>query len=283
MQAAKTPHRNESLSALARVNDQVCFVLFLDSHVGPEFQRLALDRPTDFTPTVFPDNAFAERIYVPVERLPKFRAEQVVTVLGVSFAFAVEQLILYIETVIRHWSVVNGVSSQVTEPIDDCLKNSVTKIAKHAIEPNLIKTIKYLRLRRNHVIHASSVLTSELVKTLKYDGPALQKFWQSKTTISEIDFSSDTVRMFTANETISLIKLARICVEEIDNFVAKELDAERILRLLDRELLTHRPELKARSPVVAGKRIRKIKKRALELYALRATPTEVAHVLRISI
>ena len=78
MQATKTPHRNESLSSLTRANDQVCFVLFLDSHVGPELQELAADRLADFIPTVFPDNAFAERIYVSVGRLPEFRSEQVV-------------------------------------------------------------------------------------------------------------------------------------------------------------------------------------------------------------
>jgi len=283
MQAAKTPHRNESLNALARVNDQLCFVLFLDSHVAPELQQLAVARPTDFTPTVFPHNAFAERIYVPVGRLPEFRSEQVVTALGVSFAFAVEQLLLYIETAIRHWAEVNGASAQITEPIDACLQACVAKGAKHPIEPNLIKTIKYLRLRRNHVIHAASELTPELVKTLKYDGPVLQKFWESRTTIPAVDFSSDTVRTFTADETISLIKLVRICVEEIDGFLARKLQGERVIRLLDRDLLDRQPELKARGPAIAGRRVRKIKKLAFELYALRATPMEVAHVLGVAI
>ena len=205
IRATKTPHRKESLNALARLNDQVCFVLFIDSHVGPELQQLATDRPAEFTPAVFPHNPFAERIYVPIGHLPKFRSEQVVTALGVSFAFAVEQLLLYIESAIRHWMQINGTPCQITEPIDACLQTCAAKSAKHAIGSNLFKTVKYLRLRRNHVIHAASQLTSELEKTLKYDGPVLQQYWESKTTIPAVDFSSETVRTFTADETISLI------------------------------------------------------------------------------
>jgi len=283
MLATKMPHRNELLSALARVNDQVCFVLFLDSHVGPELQQLAADRPRDFTPTVFPNNMFAERIYVPVGRLPQFRSEQLITSLGVSFAFAVEQLLLYIEIAIRHWVEVNGITCQITEPIDACLQSCVVKGAKKAIDSNLIKTVKYLRLRRNHVIHAASELTAEFVKSLKYDGPVLQKHWGAKTTIQAVDFSSDAVRTFTADETISLIKLVRICVEEIDNFLAGELEGEQVLKLLERDLLDRQPELKAKGPAIAARRVRKVKKRAFELYALSAKTLEVAHVLGVAI
>jgi hypothetical protein len=283
MQAMKTPHRSESLSALARVNDQVCFMLFLDSHVGPQLQELAASRPGDFTPTVFPNNSFAERIYVPVGKLPQFRSEQLVTTLGVSFAFAVEQLLLYVETAIRHWVEVNGISYKLTEPIDACLQACVDKEAKKVIEPNLIKTVKYLRLRRNHVIHAASALTAEFVKTLKYDGPVLQNHWKSKTTIPAVDFSSEAVRTFTADETISLIKLVRICVEEIDKFLAGELEGAQILKLLERDILRHHPELKVKGLAIAARRVRKVKKRAFELYALRAKTIEVAHVLDVAI
>lgn len=283
MLATKTPLRNESLGVLARVNDQVCFVLFLDSYVGPELQHLAQVRSTDFTPTVFPHNAFAERIYVPVGKLPQFRSEQVVTALGVSFAFAVEQLLLYIGKAIRHWGEVNGSSCHVTEPIDACLQNCATIGAKQVIESNLIKTVKYLRLRRNHVIHAASDVTSELVKMLKYDGSVLQKHWQSKTTIPGVDFSSEAVRTFTADETISLIKLVRICVEEIDEFLARELKGECVLKLLERDLLARQPELKVKGRAIELRRVRKVKKRAFELYALRATSTEVAHILGVAI
>lgn len=283
MQATKTPHRSESLSALARVNDQVCFMLFLDSHVGPELQQLAVDKPNDFTPTVFPSNPFAVRINVPVGRLPQFRNEQLVTALGVSFAFAVEQLLLYIENAIRHWAEVNGLSCQITEPIDDCLESFVVKVAQKSFGKNLVKTIKYLRLRRNHVIHSASELSAELVKTLKYDGPKLQKHWEAESTIPGLNFSSEAVRTFSADETISLIKLVRICVEEVDNFFAGELKGEQVLRLLERDLLVRQPELKANGPVIAARRVRKVKKRAFEMYALRAKTNEVALALGIAI
>ncbi|MFC7518465.1 hypothetical protein ACFQUU_25980 [Herbaspirillum sp. GCM10030257] len=159
----------------------------------------------------------------------------------------------------------------------------MVKEANKAIESNLIRTVKYLRLRRNHIIHAASELTAEFVKTLKYDGPALQKHLEAKTTIPAVDFSSEAVRTFTADETISLIKLVRICVEEIDNFLAGELEVEQVLKLLEQDLLDRHPELKAKGPAIAARRVRKVKKRAFELYALRAKTMEVAHVLGVAI
>ncbi|MDP2450134.1 MAG: hypothetical protein Q8M93_01585 [Polaromonas sp.] len=283
MQANKTPHRNAFLNALAQVNDQVCFVLFLDFQIGPELQDLADKQAAEYTPTVFPENPFAERIYVSMGKLLTFRSAQVQTALGVSFAFAVEQLLLYIETSIRHWSEINGVVCQFTEPIDACLQSWALKNANGKIDANLIKTVKYLRLRRNHVIHNASELTSELTKTLKYDGPSLQKSWEFRTTIPGLDFSSGATRVFSADETISLIKLVRICVEEIDAFLAKELDGASVLKWLDKDLLTRQPELRAEGAAIITRRVRKVKKRVLEMYALVATPTEVAHVLGVAI
>lgn len=138
-------------------------------------------------------------------------------------------------------------------------------------------------LYRNDFFHSASELTSEFAKTLKYDGPVLQKHWKPKTTVPAVDFSSQAVRTFTADETISSIKLVRICVEEIDAFLARGLEGERVLKLLERDLLARQPELTAKGPAIAARRVRKVKKRALELYVLRATPTEVAHVLGVAI
>ncbi|AJK45381.1 hypothetical protein [Burkholderia plantarii] len=283
MRATKTPYRNEFLNALAQVNDQMCFVLFLDSYVGPDLQRLAADRPTQYTPEVFPENPFAKRIRVNMGKLLTFRSAQVVTALGVSFAFSVEQLLLYVESTIRHWAQINGVACQMTDPIDACLSDCAAKNAKGKIEKNLIRTVKYLRLRRNHVIHAASEPSSELVKSLRFDGPKLQKYWESRTTIPGVNFSSEAVREFSPDETIALIKLVRICVEDIDEFLAKELDIKRVLAWLDKDLLARHPELRAKGATIAARRVRKIKKRVYELYSLRATSSDIAQVLGVAI
>lgn len=283
MQANKTPHRNKFLNALAQVNDQMCFVLFLDSHVGPELQQYAISRPTEYTPAVFPKNPFAQRIRVNMSKLLTFRGDQVVTALGVSYAFSVEQLLLHIESAMQHCAQINDVTCQITEPIDACLHNYSAKNAKETIDSNLVKTVKYLRLRRNHVIHTASEPSSELKKTLKYDGPVLQKYWESRTKIPGINFSSEAVRSFSSDEAISLIKLVRICVEEIDEFLAKELDGRSVLKWVDKDLLSHQPELRAKGPAIVERRVRKVRKKVFELYALHATSTEIAHALGVAI
>jgi hypothetical protein len=283
MRATKTPFRKNHLEALAQVNDQICFVLFLDAHVGPELQQLAAERPAEYTPVVFPENPFAERIYVSMDKLVRFRNAQVITSLGVSFSFAVEQLLLYIESTMRHWVEINGVAFKIDEPIDACLNDRAARYAEVTVDSKLIKTVKYLRLRRNHVIHAASEPSAELVKTLKYDGPILQNHWEAKTTVAGVNFSSDAVRTFSADETISLVKVMRICIEELDDFLSKELNAASLLKSLDSDLLRRQGELKNKGPVIAARRVRKVKKRAFELYGLTATAEDVAHIIDVAL
>lgn len=92
----KTPLRSVHLRALASVNDQLCLTLFMHEDVAGHWLELAARLPTEFTSAVFPNNEFADRIHVPMTRLLSLREAQLNASLGVSFAFAVEQLLLLI-------------------------------------------------------------------------------------------------------------------------------------------------------------------------------------------
>jgi hypothetical protein len=43
---------------------------------------------------------------------------------------------------------------------------------------------------------------------------------------------------------VNRIKPVRICMDEIDSFLARELESEQVLKLLERDLLERQPELK---------------------------------------
>lgn len=274
----KTPIRNVHMRALASVNDQLCLTLFMHEDVAARWQELATLRPTEFTSEVFPDNEFAERIHVPMTSLLSFRDAQLNTSLGVSFAFAVEQLLLFIEAVLRHWGDIAETPITLADPIDETLKQH---LVTHTvpIEPLLLRTVKYLRLRRNHVIHGATELSSEYSKLLKHDAPGLQRFWEARSSIPGLIFGDKSPTTFSPSETITLVKLVRVCLEEIDTSVAGLLRPNWIFRSINAGLLKDRHELRVRNPVVVGRRIRKIKHHSGSMYGLHVQASDIASAL----
>ena len=274
----KTPIRNVHMRALASVNDQLCLTLFMHEDVAARWQELATLRPTEFTSEVFPDNEFAERIHVPMTSLLSFRDAQLNTSLGVSFAFAVEQLLLFIEAVLRHWGDIAETPITLADPIDETLKQH---LVTHTvpIEPLLLRTVKYLRLRRNHVIHGATELSSEYSKLLKHDAPGLQRFWEARSSIPGLIFGDKSPTPFSPSETITLVKLVRVCLEEIDTSVAGLLRPNWIFRSINAGLLKDRHELRVRNPVVVGRRIRKIKHHSGSMYGLHVQASDIASAL----
>lgn len=274
----KTPLRNLYMRALASVNDQLCLTLFMHEDVAARWQELATLRPTEFTSEVFPGNEFAERIHVPMTRLLSFRDAQLNTSLGVSFAFAVEQLLLFIEAALRHWGDLAETPIKLADPIDETLNEHLVTLSV-PIEPSLLRTVKYLRLRRNHVIHGATELSSEYSKLLKHDAPGLQRFWEARSSIPGLIFGDKSPTTFSPSETITLVKLVRVCLEEIDTSVAGQLRPNWIFRSINAGLLKSRHELRVRNPVVVGRRIRKIKHHSGSMYGLHVQASDIASAL----
>jgi hypothetical protein len=274
----KTPLRNVYMRALASVNDQLCLTLFMHEDVAARWQGLATSRPTEFTSEVFPDNEFAERIHVPMTRLLSFRDAQLNTSLGVSFAFAVEQLLVFIEAALGHWGDMAETPFTLADPIDETLSQQF--VAHNVpIESSLLRTIKYLRLRRNHVIQGATELSSEYLRLLKHDAPGLQRFWEARSSIPGLIFGDKSPTTFSPSETITLVKLVRVCLEEIDTSVAGQLPPNSIFRSINAELLKDRHELRVRNPVVVGRRIRKIKHHSGSMYGLHVQASDIASAL----
>lgn len=283
MLVTKTPYRNEHISALARTNDQLCFFLFADAELQPTLAAVSTTRNNEFTPQVFPANPYSERIHVTMSDLVVFRSAQQTMTLGMSFAFAVEQMLLYVERAILHWAEVNGLTVKISEPIEDCLAIFYQKAVGKSLPAPLLKTVKYLRLRRNHYIHLAEEPSAELKKLLKYDAPGLQNNWLSRTLIPGLTFSSNAVTFFSPDESITLIKIMRICIEDIDCYIAPNINAQSLAVILHTQLLRDHPELRPNIPKNLEKQVRKVRKRANELHGISATTEEIANALSIAL
>jgi hypothetical protein len=283
MLVTKTPHRNAHLVALAKTNDQLCFFLFADAELEPKLAVVSAEKSAEFTTKVFPANPYAERIHVTVKELAAFRAAQISQTLGMSLSFAVEQLLVYVEQAVLHWAEINKLQIKITDPIEDCLADFCKVNAKLALSIWLPKTIKYLRLRRNHYIHLAEDPSAELAKFLKYDAPGLQAHWLSRTSMPGLSFSSGAITTFGPDESITLIKIMRVCIEDLDAYLAPHIDATTLAKNLHTELLQRQPELRPNIPANLERRVRKVKKRAKEIHGLSATREEIACALGIAI
>jgi hypothetical protein len=149
---------------------------------------------------------------------------------------------------------------------------------------NLINTLKYLRLRRNHFIHATDdALSAEMTKLIRHSSSQLQAYWSGKSSILGLSFLSTNIGTFTPDEGITLIKLVRVCIEEIDAYIASFVKVEQVIRDINLQLLKKRPELKELTQHSVDRRIRKIRKRAMELYGINSTYKEIAAIINIMI
>lgn len=283
MLITKTPHRNSHVAAIAQANDQLCFFLFADAELEPKLTQIQAERSADYTPQVYPTNPYSERIYVKVSELFAFRSTQINQTLGMSFTFAVEQLLLYIERTVLYWAEINQLQVKITDPIEECLANFYKANVNQSLSATLIKTIKYLRLRRNHYIHLAEKPSAELTKFLKYDAPTLQAHWSSRTSILGLTFTSDSITSFGPDESFTLMKIMRVCLEELDACVARHIDAIAVAKIIHTQLLQHLPQLKPDTTKNLMIRVRKVKKRAMEHHGLNASTEEIAGALGIAI
>lgn len=281
----KTPHLATYIDEVAKANDQLCFYMFADAELESKISPVASTRGKELTPAVFPDNPHSQKIRVTIEELSGFRARQRNQTHGMSFSFVVEQLLIYVEKVLTYWANVNEFSIELKSsvPIEEHLAFYHSKHSKKALNPKLIQTIKYLRLRRNNFIHAAKEPSAELVKFLRYDASNLQKYWAEITKLPGLNFSSMDVGEFSSDECISLIKLSRICIRDIDVSVAENINVETTARSMHKEILRQNSGLNQKNIGSYQIQIRKVRALIHLIHGVKAANEQIANILDIKL
>jgi len=217
----KTNLKSNYLRKLASVNDQLCYFHFADEEVGKLIEELQVGDKSKTTTEIFPTNEFSKRIRVKFDELLQFRDSSKATTAGMSVSFGTEHLLYYLEDVIYlklKISPVSESSKKYSSP-EERMLNNLTHWGITNVDTGIIKAIKYLRLRRNHIIHANSKINEKFERFLKKESYHLNKYWSARTSIDGLDFSDRNVGKFTVNEVYTCMKLLRVCLEEIDILV----------------------------------------------------------------
>ncbi|EJT1896431.1 hypothetical protein NV115_003519 [Vibrio alginolyticus] len=242
----KTSLKDPYFNKLANVNDLLCYFQFADFETGKSVESLTVNTVGKLTSELFPDNEFSSRIQVRYEGLLDFRNSANNTAAGMSLSFGIEHLINYFGDVIELKTEICP-SSQLAKTdsnaVEDNIEANVRLWGSKKKLSQIIKTVKYLRLRRNHIVHVRNNLSEDLERLIRIEGKGLNTFWNKRTNLAELDFASKDIYQFTVNETYTCMKLLRVCLEEIDEAISSTLGEEELIAYMLQQITARNPSL----------------------------------------
>lgn len=218
-------------SKLEEMNDQFCYFLFSDVEVNNIFLELTNDVLESYTTEVFFENKFSERLHIKINALTEFRNKSFHTLVGMSVIASVEYLLTFIEEIEKFRSQVlpSANDEMKNERPEEQLKLKLTIWLGSEPESAIIKTIKYLRLRRNHIAHVREDLSEGYQSLIKNHSNHLNVYWSKQTTeLNGFDFAKESYAEFEIDEVFALINLSRVCMREIDSMILSTISEEAI-------------------------------------------------------
>ena len=143
------------------------------------------------------------------------------------------------------------------------LENKLVSWVKSAEITGLIKTIQYLRLRRNHIAHVRDSLHDDLKHVIKNDSNYLNKYWgRKRTKIYNFDFSKERISNFDDQEIFAIVNLCLVCMRIIDELVLSSIDVPDIVKYE----MTNFDELRIEPSLSLSKKVKKFNGYLLRKY-----------------
>ncbi len=242
MQATKTPVGVATLAQLIGYNDEFCYTLFADEEIRRGLAEFGPAVDALYSTDLFSNNSQAPRIQVPIASLRKFQKSHR------SFAFAAYLIASY-EVAADYYeqalellrecgkaSLVHGTGDSPEERFAASLANS----GCGALDPNDVRTLTYIRKRRNHLVHLGAAPAVGFQDLCSNYGASMNAHWGP--TREAVDFTVASTAALSEREAVGFLKLLRILIERldaavaagIDNFKAVKREASRVRASLDR-------------------------------------------------
>jgi hypothetical protein len=238
----KTKLQNLYTSKLANLNDQFCFYLFNREELKQKLDNFTASANPLYTTDIFKKNEYSKKIHVTFEKLPEFQKQNETLNFGAYFSFSYEFLSSYIDDVIVLLEKTNGISltnNEKKKVPDEQLQIAIGKCGSTLPSQELFETIEYCRLRRNYFTHVLDRLNNPFQNLVSNKGNDLNNYWDSAR--SELDFTLQNVEEFSENETIELLKIIRIILIEIDNFIGGILNNIGVAEFIATEIYESNP------------------------------------------
>jgi len=238
----KTILKNKYLKRLANLNDQLCYFQFNRNELNKKLDNFGVNAKKLYLPDVFAQNSMASRINVTLEKLPDFQLENQTVTFGSYISTSYEVTSNYLKDSIQLLEDFNPSTYQLSynNQLEEQYILTLTNSGYNIIDREIIDTLKYIRLRRNHFTHLADSILPNFTSLITTEGSTLNNYWSG--TINSLDFTSTNILSFNEEETIDIIKLLKIIVERIDINLISNLSNEGIIKYLSKKEFENNPQ-----------------------------------------
>jgi hypothetical protein len=257
-----TPIGRKIEGALASLNDQYEFFLFLEYEFIVQLQRSGPRLAEQFTTDVFAANPHSSRIHVQLKDLPAFGEGNRSVSFGAYFTASYEVAASFFEEALDFLRETNSIALPLRSSFrggpEEYYATALTRARLCPPDTDLVRTISWIRHRRNGIVHVNLGLHSAYRDLTEQWGTSLNRFW-SRTRL-QVDFHVPATGPLTERETLDLLKLLRILIQRFDTHLVGLVDSEGLTRVEARRLfgaerMRMNKDVAARRAAVLGSQI----------------------------
>jgi len=232
---ANTPLIASHIERIDKFNDQLWYYLFATEELNNQLQRFTDAAKQNYVEDLFNNNQFKRRIHVRVSSLSSHQRENKNLTFGAYISACYEIGSKYLTLA---YNTLKSFNNILTHNWDSSLgpEGNIQALLQSAglpsINRNYIDTITYLRLRRNHHTHINDSINAPLQSLITSSAARLNTFWRQPRNAVNLDFTRILIRSFGQDETFQLIKVLRICLQEMDENIAALLNKNKVIEYI---------------------------------------------------
>ncbi|OEF97771.1 hypothetical protein [Desulfuribacillus alkaliarsenatis] len=210
---------NKNISVL---NNNLCFYLFVMKQFEKNTKNGLINKETKFISELFKENMYSKSINVKVKDLETEIKNYERTMLCGIFIHMYSYLDFFLEQYEQMFKDIKVDEGEKTSRLQ-ALLNRIDKNLKEddIFDDSFLYTLKYIRLRRNRIIHDNGQNSKDIAFIIRYKGEKIVDYWQNKLPKNVIDFRSENLSYFTHDELIGYFNISRLMCKEIDNKLLK--------------------------------------------------------------
>lgn len=274
----KTPIRTDTLRIIANLNNQLCFFLLMESELISRLEDFGPGIQSAYMTDLFSKNPHAEKIHVRLSQVPTILIENRYSTFGAYFSTTYEIASGFFPKALELLQETTGIDSvkREKEGPESHYRRDLTHRGMIDLPERALGTFSYCRYRRNAFIHQDNLANNNFLDFVKNKGHFLNSAWS--TSKGDIDFSKSTIESLSQGETIDMIKLLRISIEDLDAHLCSVVEPLNLIQLIVRQEFSH-----SAAPInsdVLKQRAKKVISKLMYEYELEVTLVDATTALK---
>lgn len=235
----RTRTAREVVRALANLNDQFSFFLFLEHQFDEQLRDLGHLTLSQYTSQAFHRNPFSARIHVRVGSLRPFLQANRGVSFGAYLSTSYEVAAGFTDRACQLLRSANGPAfilpiKRGRETPEHYYRRVLTANGYSLPAKALSDTMALVRHRRNAIVHLSAMPNLKYQAVARTNGPSVNAYW--KNSKIQIDFTRPTVGPPSEPDSLDLIKLLRVVTQKLDTHIASIIDVSGLISAVAHEL-----------------------------------------------